>query len=86
MGVFRMLRVLEQPTGAEVNIIANDKADLKIVLRMWTSDLGLCVYWPGLLEFKDPVEFPGTFVEQARRNQKTIKLVCFFVVRVSLWL
>lgn len=63
-----MLRVLEQSTGAEVDVIANDKADFEIVLWMWTSDLGLSFHWLGLLELQDPIKFPGTFVEQTRRD------------------
>jgi hypothetical protein len=53
---------------------------------MWTSDLGLSVRRLSLLEVEDPVKFPGALIEQARRNQKTIKLVLFFFIGVGLGL
>lgn len=79
-----MLRLVEQSAGAEVNVVADDKADFEIVFRMWTSDLGLSLRRLGLLELEDPVEFPGTLVEQTGRNQKTVELVFIFIVGVGL--
>jgi hypothetical protein len=78
-----VLRVLEQSAGAEVNIVANNEANLEIVLRMWTSDLGLSVRRLSLLELEDPVQFPGTLLEQARGDDETIKLVIFIFVGVG---
>lgn len=78
-----MLGILEQSTGAEVNIVTNDKANFEVVLRMWASDLGFPVHLLILLKFKNPVQLPGTLVEQTGRNQKTIKLVFFIIVGVG---
>ena len=78
-----MLGILEQSTGAQVNIVTDNEANLKIVLRMWTSDLGISICRPSLLEFEDPVQFPGTLLEQARRNDETVKLVFFILVSVG---
>jgi hypothetical protein len=64
-----MLRILEQSTGAEIDVITNDEANLEIVLGMWAGDLGLPVHRLVLLEFEDPVQFPGTLVEQAGGDQ-----------------
>lgn len=81
-----MLCILEQSAGAKVDIITNNQADLEIVLRMWASDLGLPFHRLVLLEFEDPVQFPGPLVEQTRRNQKTVKLVFFILIGVGFWL
>lgn len=78
-----MVCILEESTGAKVDIITNNQANLEIVLRMWASDLGLPFNRLLLLEFEDPVQFPGALVEQTRRNQKTIKLVFFIFVGVG---
>jgi hypothetical protein len=77
------LRVLEQAAGTKVNVIADNETNLEIVLRMWTSDFGLPVRQLSLLELKDPVQFPGALLEQTRGDDKTIKLVLFFIVGVS---
>jgi hypothetical protein len=63
-----VLCILEQPTWAKVDIIANDEPNFEIVLWMWSSDLGLSIHRLSLLEFEDPVQFPGTLVEQAGRD------------------
>ena len=81
-----MLRILEQSTGAEVNIVANNEANLEIILRMRTNDLGLSVRRLSLLELEDPVQFPGTFLEQARRDDETIELVVLIFIGVGLGL
>lgn len=78
-----MVCILEESTGAKVDIITNNQANLEIVLRMWASDLGLPFNRLLLLEFEDPVQFPGALVEQTGRNQKTIKLVFFIFVGVG---
>jgi len=78
-----MLRILEQSTWAKVNIVANNEANLEIVLWMWNSDLGLSFRWLSLLELEDPVQFPGTLLEQTRRNDETVKLVLFIFIGVG---
>ena len=78
-----MLGILEQSAGAEVNIVANNEANLEIVLRVWTSDLGLSVRRPSLLDLEDPIQFPGTLLEPARRDDETIKLVIFVFIGVG---
>jgi len=84
-GASRVLCVLEQSAGAKVNVVANNEADLEIVFWMRTCDLGLSLRRLSLLEFEDPVQFPGTLLEQARRDDNTVKLV-FFIVSVGFWL
>lgn len=80
------MRVLEQSTGAEVYIVANNETNLEIVLRMWASDTGLSLRRLSLLEFEDPLQFPGALLEQSRRDDKTIKLIFFVIVGVGFWL
>ena len=80
------MRVLEQSTGTKVNIVANNETNLEIVFRMWTSDFWLSVRRLGLLEFEYPVQFPGTLLEQSRRDDETVKLVFLFIVSVCLGL
>lgn len=81
-----MLRILKQSARTEVNVVAYDKADLEIVLRVWTGNLGLSVHRLSLLEFEEPVQFPGTLLKEARRDDEPIELVILFVVGVGLGL
>ena len=80
---FRVLRVLEQSAGTKDNIVANNETNLEIVFRMWTSDFWLSVRRLGLLEFEDPIQFPGTLLEQSRRDDETVELIFLFIVSVG---
>ena len=78
-----MLRTLEQSTGAEVNIIANNEANLEIVLRVRAENLGLSIRRLSLLELEDPVQFPGTLLEQTRGDDETIELIIFIFIGIG---
>ena len=78
-----MLCTLEQSTGAELNIVANNEANLEIILRVRAKDLGLSVRRLSLLELEDPVQFPGTLLEQARGDDETIELIIFIFIGIG---